>query len=308
MRVCFNRVWCLLLVVMFSVPNVLNAQQFVLNGTCTQPIKGRVSLLIYDGDTTYRVLHSAVSGGKFTFSGSVGGPVLAQLSHKEIRQPLFFYLENSDITIHLDVQHPSSSPIQGSRTNSQFRYALENCQGDERENCAKRWIEDNPSSLFASFVLYRLPLTDGEEVMDLFGRLRGEAVDTYHYHLLERRLRQLRAVSEGHIIPDVLLPDSLGAEVHLDSLRGHADSLLLLVVGASWCEQCIRIETQLKELSARQSFRLVVVHLDNDLRGWDAPYIEQLAIDHIPYLILLDRKGTVVARDVRIWEVSKILN
>lgn len=307
MRLCGYAVRRLLILVLLSAPWALRAQQFTLNGTCTQPVKGRVSLVIYDGDTTYRILRSATKGSTFSFVGSVDRPVLAELYHKDFPQSLYFYLENSDITVSLDVEHPAASPVQGSRINSQYRYALEQCQGEGREHCMKQWLTTNPTSIFAPFVLNELSLTDYAEVQALFAALQGDAKHTYHYHLLQRRLQRMQAVTEGQKMPDVVLPDSAGRPVHLDSLRADSSRVLLLV-GARWCEQCVRIEAQLRRHSPQWGLRPVVVHLDSDPRGWNAPYVEQLSIDHIPYLILLDKAGTIVARDLRVWEIEKILD
>ena len=36
--------------------------------------------------------------------------------------------------------------------------------------------------------------------------------------------------------------------------------------------------------------------------------LQQLAIDYIPYIIILDPQGNTLKRDVRVWELERILN
>ena len=91
----------------------------------------------------------------------------------------------------------------------------------------------------------------------------------------------------------------------------HLDSILvdgchnIIVVGATYCRQCKNIEKELYN-----SFPLVhpvVIDIDQLKEGWDAPFLKQLEINHIPYLILLDNKRRIVERDLRIWQLQRIL-
>ena len=52
--------------------------------------------------------------------------------------------------------------------------------------------------------------------------------------------------------------------------------------------------------------RMVLINIDDNPNGWDAQYLKQLTVDHLPYIILVDPKGLVVGRDLRIWELERI--
>ena len=296
----------LLFWVLLLAPGVLCAQGFHVSGICSQPMRGRAQLTIYDGDSTSRLLRSDSKGAEFSFSGTVQHPVLAELRYNTLPQSLFFFLENSEINIALNVQNPASSPVQGSRSNSQYRFALENCQSGQRSDCLKQWIVQNSSSIFAPFILSELWETDYEEVRSLFEQLQGDACHTYHYHQLRQSLKSLLAVSEGQKMPDILLPDTNGILFHLDSVQSDT-TFSLLLIGASWCEQCRRIEAQLQARNNEGRVFPIVVHIDNDKQGWDAPFLQQLSVDRIPYLILLDKEGIILARDLRIWELERFM-
>ena len=291
---------------LFWLPTFLWAQEFHVVGRSPLAIKGRVTMIIYDGDSSFRSLPSATKGAEFSFSGTVRQPVLAELRHAQWPQPLFFYLENSEITITPNLQNPAASPVQGSRTNSLYRIALESCQGDHPKENLLQWVSQNPSSPFAPFILYENCLEDYDLFNKHFNLLEGEALHTYHAHLLRRRLKALQCVTVGQKMPDVLLPDTLGKTLHLDSLRSDS-SFTVIAIGARWCEQCLRTMNQLKKMAPTQGFVPIMLFIDSDKRGWDAPYLQQLAVDRIPYLILLDKEGTIVGRDIRIWELERVI-
>ncbi len=76
----------------------------------------------------------------------------------------------------------------------------------------------------------------------------------------------------------------------------------LIIIGASWCRQCSDAQ---RIADSIPSLRSVTINIDNDKWLWDAPIMQQLDIDHIPFLILVDNRRTIVARDIRPWELAR---
>ena len=65
--------------------------------------------------------------------------------------------------------------------------------------------------------------------------------------------------------------------------------------------------TEYQELKDKYpDIKPIEINIDLEKETWDAPFVKTLAIEHIPYLILLDKNGRIVARDVRIWELERI--
>ena len=79
----------------------------------------------------------------------------------------------------------------------------------------------------------------------------------------------------------------------------------LLLVGATWCSQCQQVAARVAK--QHPEVNLVSLNLDHEPKGWDAPYMQALAIDHIPFLLLLDANGRIVYYDLREWQLDDAL-
>lgn len=287
------------------------AQGYTVSVVCSQPQKGSMTLTLYDGDSTSRSFRASANSGSCSFEGSVAKPTLASLSTKE-SAPLYFYIENANLRIDYNSAAPTASRITGSRANSQFRYILEGCNG--ATDCLKGYVKEHTDCIFAPFLLSQYVWDDNDADMAmLFDSLQGDATRTYHYHLLQQRIARLRAVTVGQKMPNFVYYDSVAR--HFDSLRPQhpewKEKHIALLIGATWCEQCQRIEHQLQAmmqdslLSAQLAYTAIAI--DRSPKGWETPFIEQLSISMVPYIILLDPNNRIVARDVRIWELQRTL-
>ncbi|MBO7488779.1 MAG: hypothetical protein J6T88_00710 [Bacteroidales bacterium] len=279
------------------------AQLFRVNVNAPAQMGRDFSLLVYDGDMTPRILKPKGKKG-LVITGAVKGAVYAELRHPKVAMPLPFFIENTDISISYKSDNPETSPITGSRINSELRYQLELSEGDN--SSLAEYVRKNPASPIAPYIVdrYISPSADYETVSELYKMLEGEAVKTYHYRQLGQRLKNLEALADGKRMPDFAFTDLKGNTLHLDSILVDGCHNII-VVGATYCRQCKNIEKELYN-----SFPLVhpvVIDIDQLKEGWDAPFLKQLEIDHIPYLILLDNKRRIVERDLRIWQLQRIL-
>ena len=170
----------------------------------------------------------------------------------------------------------------------------------------RQYVRENPSSVYAPFVLYeQMSSLDETIVRQLVTQLTGDARKVYHYTMLRRWMRQSPAVAEGSEMPDFAFLDSKKnrhtfAEVH--DTTGYT----LLFFTAGWCDLCSRQRDEAQNLMEGKNTRMVLINIDDNPNGWDAQYLKQLTVDHLPYIILVDPKGLVVGRDLRIWELERI--
>ena len=315
----FHRLPAFILWLLISLPAV--AQDFTLSGTL-RGVNGRIWLIIYDNDSTPRQLSCRINGGTFAFNGTLGKemPVYAEIQQSKLPQPIPLFLDASQIKVEVDMTHPAASRITGSRATSQYRYTLETCQGDDRTACLTTFVKDNPDQFFAPYILHTLsPSLSYEELQQCFAALTGGAAKSYHYRLLSRKMALLGAAMEGQRLPDIVLPLANGHQMHLDSLRKDS-TYLILSFGATWCKSCLAGNRQMEKIVAATNatrhngksgvapVRLVPVMIDKDERKWDNPMLQQLAIDYIPYIIILSPQGYTLKRDVRVWELERVLN
>ena len=280
------------------------AQSFRVSVSASKELGRSFTLLVYDTDSLPRVIKPEGKKGPVAFAGEVKGAVYAELRHRKINTPLPFFLEGTDISIKYNSANPEASAITGSRSNSQLRYQLEQCDGDV--GCLAQYVQDNPTSPVAPYILERYvsASADYDAVASMFRQFGGEAAKSYHYRRLQQRLRQLEALADGSPIPSFTFTGSDGRTVAIDSALA-AGSYNLIIVGATYCSQCQRIEKEVRE--SFKNVHPVVIDVDRQKDGWDAPLLKLLDIDHVPYLILLDKDRRIVARDLRIWQLKRTL-
>lgn len=292
--------WLLLL------PAVVMAQNFEISGESS--LTGSFTLTVFDGDSTSHSYTAKANKGLFLFSGRVANPVLASIQHPAMQAPLYFYLENSPMSIKLNATRPDASLIKGSRTNSEYRYLMERfLSAPEPATFLKQYARENSASIFTPFILHRqMSRLDDGAVRQIIGLISGEATHTYHYTLLRRWIHDTPAVSEGSEMPDFAYLDSQKKR-HLFSETRNLDGATLIFFGANWCDRCKTQYTQASRLADSKQVSLIPINIDDNPNGWDANYLKQLAIDHIPFMILVNADGIVTARDIRIWELKQAL-
>lgn len=287
--------------------HIVSAQSFNINILFESPPRGRVVLTIYDTDTLPHTIRKKATKNNASFNGEVTRPCYAEASLSD-GQRVGFFVENSNISVRFNKEAPESSQITGSRTNSLYRYALEQCrESDGSYDVTKlaEHVRENKSAVYAPLLIYRYILPQGNKTLvnELTSALEGDATTTYHYRLLNSQFKKHSSENTDKL-PDITFFDS-------NHKRRHTDSLLvdsnynLIIVGATWCKQC----RDAKEEALRQhkGLNIITIDIDNDKKLWDAEVIKKLQIEHLPYLILVDPKKKIVALDIRAWEIKREL-
>ena len=187
---------------LLMLPALCMGQHYEISGQSS--LSGVFTLTVYDGDSTTHTYTDKANKGMFFFSGNVAKPVLASIEHPTMNQPLYFYLEGSEISINVNASRPDASIIKGSRTNSEYRYLMERYYSTADPNAfLRQQMKENAGSIFLPFVLYRqMSNIDDGTLRQLIGQVVEPGTHTYHYTLLRRWLRETPAVSEGSEMPD----------------------------------------------------------------------------------------------------------
>lgn len=292
---------------LFLLPGVALSQQFDVTVTSEKALPTRLTLAVFVNDSVPVTLNpTQLANRSVSFAGKLSAPMYAELRSPQMDTPLCFFLENSSVQIVLNAANPKRSKVTGSRVNSLYRFALEQTLEDTiflRDHLLK-----NPSEVYnPCLLLGALSILSPSQAQHYSEMLEGRASRGYAYLRLKEQLSTLVSTMEGEQMPDFQYSDRKGNTANYNTIR--ADSICtVILVGATWCEQCNNIEQQLLSLEKEYVMRHIEIPLDKHPKAWNAPYLKQLAVDHIPYLILVDNHGVIYARDIRIWQLARTLD
>jgi thiol-disulfide isomerase/thioredoxin len=137
----------------------------------------------------------------------------------------------------------------------------------------------------------------------------------------------------GDKAPEINLPNLKGETVKLSSLR---DKIVLIDFWASWCSPCVKEQPKLAEMYKKyknsvfkngKEFEIYGVSFDNkrkswesiinkykinwiqvsDLQYWSSPIAKLYNIQELPYNLLIDGKGIIIAKNLHGAELEKAL-
>ncbi len=185
------------------------------------------------------------------------------------------------------------------------------------------FLKDQPVSLGLFNVLQDPNLIDKDKHIDLFissaEKFKREW-PTYSYTKeLNNQVEKLKVTAVGQIAPEISLANPSGEIVRLSSLRG---KYVLIDFWAKWCGPCRRENPNVVKAYKRfkdKGFEVFGVSLDRNKEDWvkaiaedgltwthvsDLKYFESQAakdynINAIPFSILLDKSGKIIAKNLR---------
>lgn len=200
--------------------------------------------------------------------------------------------------------------------------ALEARDGAEaaRRALAIEWVQRNGDSTLGAYIGMRhlAVFMNADELEPLMAALDPGLAGTRYYDQLDDRLRTLRRVAVGAAAPDFSGPTRDGDTVSLASLRGN---VVLVDFWASWCGPCREQNPELVALYEElhgEGLEILGVGLEFvrerwldamdtdglpwpnicDVTGFDMEAAQLYAIRALPANVLIDREGTIVAKDV----------
>ncbi|MBK7909777.1 MAG: thioredoxin-like domain-containing protein [Candidatus Pollutiaquabacter aromativorans] len=154
---------------------------------------------------------------------------------------------------------------------------------------------------------------------ELEENLRKAYPDNKYARDFSALVQDLRKLPPGSLAPEIKLPGIDGQPLALSSLRG---KVVLVDFWASWCQPCRMENPNLVRIYKKyrgDKFEILGVSLDRDaaawkaavvkdslswpqiseLKMWESGFVKDYNIDAIPFSVLLDANGKIIAKGLR---------
>ncbi len=148
---------------------------------------------------------------------------------------------------------------------------------------------------------------------------RDATVKTFAKAYFEQKAKEAKSVTQGKLAPDFTLQDTQGQKVSLSDFRG---KYTFVDFWASWCGPCRQENPEIVKAYntyKNRNFAILGVSLDDnreawlkaiekdgltwqqvsDLQKWESPVVELYDINAIPFSVLLDPEGRVIATNLK---------
>lgn len=283
-----------------------------------QGLKDQQLLLTYqraDGTPVMDTLH--VTGGHFTFSDTVSGPLYGQVMtfDKSLGFPIFLEQGSIEVSGNLDSSDAfasgtpnndalkelltSEKPLMDQMKSFQASYSAAKMAndtvklaameqqyeslGDQQDTLSKKFIESHPSALLSAMILKDMgPSLNPEELTRLYNGLDTSVQHSETGKSLGDMVAAFNKVATGQLAPDFTQDDVSGKPVSLSDFRG---KYVLLDFWASWCGPCRRENPNVVKAFDEykgKNFTILSVSLDQDKNAWQqAIKDDHLAWNHV---------------------------
>lgn len=308
-------------------------------------ITGKIDFLttkkiyLYDSFENYVMDSATVENGKFEYKGNVKYPIYVNLLAGQAL--VFFFLENSEIIVTGNAKDSHSFKVLGSKSQQEWEKNSAILDKKKQENSKnKEAIQDFYADFFRKELLqspyyavntlllfqYANPYFSISEKEEAWKLLSKKAKKTKYaqsfYQILQNEKRFI-----GEQITNEVFIDAKGNEFSFFSFKG---KYILLDFWASWCKPCRQANIYLSEVYQKyhaKGFEIVAISWDRDsvlmqeaiqkdkmdwIVVWQkeakaAKLAQKYDVPYIPFNFLIDRNGKIVAKNISVADLVKIL-
>ena len=203
--------------------------------------------------------------------------------------------------------------------------ALQKYYTENMASFSKKFIGKNLNSIVSlSATKFLNQQTSMELMLKLESALSKQYPENKYVQDYKALMGDLQKLPPGSDAPDINLSSPTGEKIALSSLRG---KVVLVDFWASWCGPCRKENPNIVRLYNKyknMGFEIYGVSLDDnmdnwkaaiqkdgitwpqvsELKKWESRVVKEYSIEAIPYSVLLDKNGKIVAKGLRSEELD----
>ena len=306
-----------------------NTNKLDLSGTVVNASSGTIYLQRYENKSFFTLDSVQIVDGKFKFEKEVKLPEIYGLAIDNSGNPFHSFLlllDNHPTVVKLDTIHEfKNTVVIGSKEQD-----LLNELSGKFKTPLNEILKAHPSSLAALYVFYRYYSyrLSPQEIREGIQLLDTTFLNTPYVKVLDELANNLEKVAVGSKAPDFQAQTRDGKVVKLSDYLGKG--YVLIDFWASWCVPCRKESPDLVNLYKKykdMGLEIIGVSLDNqtkpwlgaiekdglawtqliDPKAWAGEGVKTTGVRLIPYKFLIDKDGTIVAKNLRGEDLDKLV-
>ncbi|WP_340153858.1 redoxin domain-containing protein [uncultured Marivirga sp.] len=271
----------------------------------------QVATLIVSEDDLKVVVDGADRNGKLEISGSKDMEYMTQL------QDIMKKQQKEVEEINKEFMAARNAQDEEKMKNIQDDFLL--MQEKKKENIKKQIEEMLPSLAAIQGMNFFNPNEDFEFMKKVADQIAAAHPNSEMATFYKQQMDEMAKISVGAQAPNFSMPTPEGDTVSLKDFRG---DYVLVDFWAAWCKPCRQENPNIVEAYSKYKdagFQILGVSLDkkredwlkaievdnlqwtqvSELKFWQTPIVQEYKINGIPYSLLLDPEGKIVAKNLR---------
>ncbi|WNB18295.1 peroxiredoxin family protein [Marivirga arenosa] len=271
----------------------------------------QVATLIVDNEDLEVIADGSSRNGKLEISGSKDMEYMEQLQDIMKKQ-------NEEVQkINQEFMAARNAKDDEKMKNIQDDFLL--MQEKKKEDIKKKVEEMLPSLAAIQAMNFFNPNDDFQFMKDVADRIAEAHPNSEMASFYKKQMDEMAKISVGAQAPNFTMPNPEGEEVSLSDFKG---DYVLVDFWAAWCKPCRAENPNIVEAYNKykdQGFQILGVSLDkkredwlkaieqdnldwtqvSELKYWQTPIVQEYKINGIPFSLLLDPEGKIVAKNLR---------